>query len=380
MYRKRMECPHFIQGQCQSCRWLAQAYPAQLAAKQTHLQTLLTGHPVEHWLLPIASAEQGLRNKAKMVALGAAHAPILGIVSPSGAPVSLTDCPLYPADMQLLLQALPDWIRQAGIPPYNIGKAKGELKYILLTRSQAAGEFMLRFVLRSEVALERTQRALPDLLTRFPAIRVVSANLQPVHMAILEGEQEIMLSEATRLEENFNGIPLFIRPKSFFQTNPQVAAQLYQTAREWSALLQPRHIWDLFCGVGGFGLHCATPDTTLIGIEIEAEAIACARLSAERLGLQKVSFAALDSSGFASLQTSAPDLLIVNPPRRGLGEELCEQISALSPPALFYSSCNPQTLVKDLTALPDYRIRQVQLFDMFPHTAHYEVLVWLERR
>ncbi|MEZ5535905.1 MAG: 23S rRNA (uracil(747)-C(5))-methyltransferase RlmC [Thiolinea sp.] len=373
-----MECSYFRQSQCQSCRWLVQDYPAQLAKKQDSLRALLADRPVEHWLPPVASRESAFRNKAKMVALGAAHEPILGIISSGGDAVSLTDCPLYPADMQSLLQALPDWIRRAGIPPYNIRKAKGELKYILLTRTQAAGEFMLRFVLRSEAALERIRHALPELLTRFPSIRVVSANLQPVHMAILEGEREIMLSDATCLEENFNGVPLFIRPKSFFQTNPGVAEQLYRTAQEWSALLQPARIWDLFCGVGGFGLHCATADTELTGIEIAAEAIACAQRSAERLGLNKVSFAALDSNGFADLQTTAPDLLIVNPPRRGLGAELCGQVSSLSPPAIFYSSCNPETLARDLSTLPGYRIRQVQLFDMFPHTAHYEVLVWLE--
>lgn len=79
-------------------------------------------------------------------------------------------------------------------------------------------------------------------------------------------------------------MPLFIRPQSFFQTNPQVAADLYATARDWVRALGIDSMWDLFCGVGGFGLHCAQPQTRLTGIEISAEAIACARQSAQRLG------------------------------------------------------------------------------------------------
>jgi 23S rRNA (uracil747-C5)-methyltransferase len=374
-----LHCPHFTESYCQSCKWIEQDYPEQLAAKQQHLHKLLADQPVAKWLPPVTSAEQGFRNKAKMIALGAAHAPVLGIVGADGEAVSLTACALYPPEMQALLQRLEHWVKQAGLPPYNIKKAKGELKYLLLNLSQQHGEYMLRLVLRSEDAIPRIRNALPLLLADYPEIKVVSVNIQPIHMAILEGEREIILTEAKQLPENFNGVPLSIRPKSFFQTNPGVATQLYQTAREWSQILQPASIWDLFCGVGGFGLHCATPDTALTGIEIEAEAIACAKESAAALGLKNVTFAALDSGGFANLQSTAPDLLIVNPPRRGLGSELCQQIGSLAPPNIFYSSCNPETLAQDIARLPDYRLKRVQLFDMFPHTAHYEVLVWLER-
>ncbi len=390
-----MECPHFTAARCQSCRWLASDYPSQLARKQAQLRALLADLSVEEWCAPVGSPESGFRNKAKMVVLGAAHAPLLGIMSPSGEPVSLTDCALYPNDMQPLLQRLQHWVQQAGLPPYRVDKAKGELKFILLTRSMHTGEYLLRFVLRSEQAIPRIRAALPLLLADYPQIRVISVNIQPVHMAVLEGEQEIFLTDSTRIEENFNGVPLYIRPKSFFQTNPSVAAKLYQTARDWSRTLAPRHIWDLFCGVGGFGLHCADAETRLTGIEIEAEAIACAQLSATALGLTRVSFAALDADHFASKHsthaahhsaaplapslTHTPDLVIVNPPRRGLGATLSQQLNRFAPPAILYSSCNPQTLRQDIAALSAYRLKQVQLFDMFPHTAHYEVLALLQR-
>lgn len=372
-------CPHFQAQRCLSCRWIEQPYALQLTAKQAELKRLLAEFAVAEWCEPIASPPQGFRNKAKMVALGAAHAPILGIVSPDGQAVSLTDCLLYPPPMQALLKRLEHWIQQAGIPPYRVDKTKGELKYILLTHSQAQNAYMLRFVLRSEQALARIQASLPLLLAEYPNIRVISANIQPIHMAVLEGEQEIFLSTETRLLEQFNQVPLYIRPKSFFQTNPAIAAKLYQTAQTWTQSLAPNSIWDLFCGVGGFGLHCTQPDTALTGIEIEAEAIACARDSAQALGLKQIDFRALDSNHWSEQSLPSPDLVIVNPPRRGLGTDLCAQLAKLNPPAILYSSCNALTLSQDLRALKNYKIQRIQLFDMFVHTTHFETLVLLLR-
>lgn len=372
-----LHCPHFSAQRCHSCRWLDIPYEQQIQQKQQHLEQILAPYNVKTYEPVTTSPISALRNKAKMVALGAAHQPLLGIISPQGENVSLVDCPLYPDPMQQVLNYLERWIQKAGIPPYRIDKQKGELKYILLTQSQATGEFLLRFVLRSEMALLRIQANLGYLLTEFPVIKVVSANIQPIHMAVLEGEQEIFLTEATVIEEHFNHVPLKIRPKSFFQTNPFVAAQLYQTAREWTSTLDAKHIWDLFCGVGGFGLHCATPETHLTGIEIEAEAIECAKQSAQALGLKQINFQALDSSTFALRPNNRPDLIIVNPPRRGIGPILAEKINEFAPKAILYSSCNALTLASDLKYLDKYTLEKVQLFDMFPHTAHYEVLCLL---
>lgn len=261
--------------------------------------------------------------------------------------------------------------------PYNVERRRGELKFILLTESRHNHSMMLRFVLRSEKKLAQLRQALPWLQAQLPQLAVISVNIQPVHMAILEGEQEIVLTEKTFLDEYFNEIPLHIRPKGFFQTNPDVAASLYATAGHWVKELQINRLWDLFCGSGGFGLHCAQKNTELIGIEISPEAIECARLSANELGLEHVDFQALDSTGFALARESVPELVLVNPPRRGIGETLCDYLNSIKPRFILYSSCNAQTMAKDIQQLSHYRIDRVQLFDMFPHTAHYEVLTLL---
>ncbi|WP_241581164.1 23S rRNA (uracil(747)-C(5))-methyltransferase RlmC [Rosenbergiella nectarea] len=373
-----MFCPRYDAGQCRSCQWLPKEYVTQLADKQARIEHLLTDIPVAEWRPPVPSAQRRFRNKAKMVVSGSVERPILGIVNTEGEGVDLIDCPLYPETFAPVFRQLLPFIAKAGLTPYHIARRKGELKYLLLTESTQGG-MMLRFVLRSDKKLAQLKKVLPELQQCLPQLTVISVNIQPVHMAIMEGEQEIMLSDASALAESFNHIPLWIRPQSFFQTNPEVAAKLYLTAREWTQGLKLDTLWDLFCGVGGFGLHCARAETQLTGIEISAEAIACAQDSSTKLGLKNTQFRALDATHYALNETSAPDLLLVNPPRRGIGQELCEFIVSVKPAAILYSSCNPETLAKDITRLQGYRLERVQLFDLFPHTAHSEVLSLLIR-
>ncbi|EOC0264114.1 23S rRNA (uracil(747)-C(5))-methyltransferase RlmC [Cronobacter dublinensis] len=375
-----MHCALYDAGRCRSCQWIEQPLDTQLADKMTDLRALLAELPVGDWCAPVSGPEQAFRNKAKMVVSGSVEKPLLGMLHRDGTPVDLTECPLYPASFYAVFAALKPFIARAGLTPYNVARKRGELKYLLLTESTLDGGLMLRFVLRSTTKLEALRAALPALLAQLPQLRVVTANIQPVHMAIMEGDEEIWLTAQQALAENFNGVPLWIRPQSFFQTNPTVASALYAAARDWVRALPVNHMWDLFCGVGGFGLHCATPHMTLTGIEIAPEAIASASASAQQLGLHNVHFQALDSTDFATGQQAVPDLVLVNPPRRGIGEALCDYLSRMAPQYIIYSSCNARTMAKDIKQLPGYRIARVQLFDMFPHTAHYEVLTLLVRQ
>lgn len=373
-----MHCALYDAGRCRSCQWLELPLMQQLADKMANLRELLAGHPAARWLAPVSGPETAFRNKAKMVVSGSVERPLLGMLHRDGTPEDLTDCPLYPPSFEPVFAALKPFIARAGLTPYNVARKRGELKYLLLTESQQGG-MMLRFVLRSAAKLAQLRAALPWLQQQLPQLKVITANIQPVHMAIMEGEQEIFLSDQQALAENFNGVPLWIRPQSFFQTNPTVASQLYATARDWVRALPVNHMWDLFCGVGGFGLHCATPQMRLTGIEIAPEAIACAKQSAAQLGLTNLHFQALDFTQFATHEDDIPQLVLVNPPRRGIGAELCDYLSRMAPSYIIYSSCNARTMAADIDRLQGYRLERVQLFDMFPHTAHYEVLTLLVR-
>ncbi|MFZ2968377.1 MAG: 23S rRNA (uracil(747)-C(5))-methyltransferase RlmC [Sulfuricurvum sp.] len=366
-------CPFYNAHTCRSCGWIQTPYPQQLSQKGEMLRTLLDPFSPQSYVPSVESPSLGFRNKAKMVASATSSGITLGLSDG----VSLTHCPLYDTAMHTALHSIQAWLNHLGIKAYDVEKKKGELKYVLLTQSRYDGSMMVRLVLRSHGVLKRIQKALEELLSQEPHIMVVTANIQPLHAAILEGEEELFLTPCRRLEEQFNGIPLFIRPKSFFQTNPTVAEKLYQTASEWVDESNPTILWDLFCGVGGFALHCATPNRTLVGIEIQAEAIECARDSARSLGYDHLRFESMDTAQFHAHAGEKPQVVIVNPPRRGLGESLCHWLQTQKSQRIIYSSCNAVSLAKDLRYLSDYRVERVQLFDMFPHTEHYETLVEL---
>jgi 23S rRNA (uracil747-C5)-methyltransferase len=171
-------------------------------------------------------------------------------------------------------------------------------------------------------------------------------------------------------------VTLHLRPGSFFQTNTEIAAGLYRQAREWLDELASASVWDLYCGVGGFALHVAAPGRRVRGIEVSAPAIESARMSATEAGVD-ATFEVGDATAITGID--APDAVIVNPPRRGLGSELCATLEGSEVGTLVYSSCNAESLARDLAAMPSLRPRRIRVFDMFPQTDHYEVMVLLQR-
>ena len=376
-----MQCDHFDADRCRSCTLLAQPYPAQVDDKQSRAQALLGATADVIWLPPLTSAESGFRNKAKMVVTGTADEPVLGILGPHGAGVDLRDCPLHIISVQDALPVLARFITLARLTPYDVAKRAGELKYLLVTGSPD-GELMVRFVLRSTEALARIRKHLPWLTETLPSARVVSVNLHPEHKAVLEGDQEILLTAADALPMRLNDVVLHLRPQSFFQTNTDVAAALYRQVSSWVDDLAPGSLWDLYCGVGGFALHCAAPGREVVGIETSTEAVASARLSAVALGPGGPHFEVGDATAFALgavARGSTAEVVVVNPPRRGIGTALAEWLETSTARAIVYSSCNVESLAQDLARMPSWRVRRAQVLDMFPQTTHDEVLTLLTR-
>jgi 23S rRNA (uracil747-C5)-methyltransferase len=393
-----VQCHHFDAGTCRSCTLIPVPHDEQIARAQARYQELLgpfavdPADPAAIWLPPVRSADSGFRATAKMVATGTAAAPVLGLLaapgaSPGGPGVDLVDCPLYPEGVEQLLEDVRALVRRAQVPPYDVARRRGELKNVLVTVSPD-GEFMLRLVLRSERALPRIREHLPRLREAQPLLRVVSANIHPEHKAVLDGPTEIHLAGDPALRMRMAGreITLQVRPRSFVQTNSSVAAQLYAQVGDWIDAIAPESVWDLYCGVGGFALHCAQDAADpaareVTGVEISSEAIESARAAAAEAQLA-ATFHADDATAWAIREAEAvgpPQAVIVNPPRRGIGERLAGFLERSGVRDVVYSSCNPRTLAEDLAAMPSYRIADARLVDMFPHTAHDEVLVRLRR-
>lgn len=380
-----MQCNYYQEKKCLSCHKINQAYHSQLTEKQNYLlQTLAEFNP-KQVNPPYASPESGFRNKAKMAVLGTVEKPILGIQN-DNAVIDLCDCPLYSANMQHILKLVRTYIRKQGLVPYNINKRKGELKFVIITESRIGDEsyFMLRFVLKSQKFVDKIKNSYQLLHDKINNLQVVTINIQPNHAAILEGDEELILTDNPFLAFQLNQVPLYIKSKSFFQTNSYIAEKLYKTASDWVANLNVNSIWDLFCGVGGFGLHCiqhaSSHHIQLTGIEISPDAIECATKSAAKLGYDKLNFKSLDATKYVTNEQSIPDLVLLNPPRRGAGKTLIQYLQTIKPNYVLYSSCNLISMAEDLRLLTDYQMTKVQLFDMFPHTSHMEVLVLLQAK
>jgi len=369
-----MHCPHHEAGRCRSCTLLPLPYLDQLARKESHVRSLVAA---ADWLPTVRSAEAGFRNKAKMVVAGSVAAPTLGILRPDGRGVDLRDCGLHEPAILAALPVLADWIAGAALTPYDVAARRGELKHLLVTGSPD-GRLMVRLVLRSTEAESRIRKHLPALLAALPRLAVVSLNVQPEHKAVLEGDREIQLHGDT-LPMPLGNLTLHLRPQSFFQTNTAVARELYGLASTWTDRIAPVTVLDLYCGVGGFALHLAAPGREVCGVEVSEQAVASARRSAAEAGVA-AEFVAADATVYAeSGGGPQPDLVVVNPPRRGVGSRLATWLEGAGVPHVLYSSCRAETLARDLAAMPSLRPVEAVLLDMFPQTDHYEVLVRLER-
>lgn len=382
---------------------MGEPYAQQLAQKDAACREALAAWPDLEWDLPYDSAEEAFRNKAKLVVGGTTASPTLGILGTDGEGVDLRGCGLHEVCIQEALPELAAFVTRAGLTPYDVATDSGELKYLLLTCSSHA-QLMLRFVLRSTAELFAIRGHLDSLHRAIPHLTVISANLQPERKAIIEGSTEVHLAGEPRLPMTVGPVNLFLPPRSFFQTNTEVAGGLYLQARHWlddiaeergmapSVLdvLEPDIpetselvVWDLYCGVGGFALSVAGPGRRITGVEVSPEAIEGAQDAADLVremspGAWPVRFLAGDALEFAREAAEQPHVVIVNPPRRGLGA-LAAWLESSRAEYVVYSSCNVASLLTDLEAMPSLRPIHARLFDMFPQTRHAEVMVLLRR-
>lgn len=279
-------------------------------------------------------------------------------------------------------------IRRTQVPPYDVARRRGEIKNVLVTATPDR-QHGIRLVLRSEQALSRIREHAPTLLAAHPSIVSLSANIHPEHTTRVEGATEIPLAGEGSIAVRTGDVTLFARPRSFLQTHTEVAGELYRQGAAWVDDIvgergqdAPR-VWDLYCGLGGFSLHIArtVPAARVTGVEVSAEAIDGAREAAEAAGID-AGFLAEDATAWALREAAAhgpADVVVVNPPRRGIGAELAGFLETSGVGDVVYSSCNPRTLASDLAAMPSLRVLAARYVDMFPHTEHAEVIVRLRR-
>lgn len=387
-----LQCRYFDAGECRSCSLIETPYAEQLREKAERCASLLPQVAEQAWITPFTAGDRGFRNRVKLVVGGEPGRVTLGILGPDGRGVDLRECAIQAPEIARVIPRIAEFLESTKLAPYDVPARRGELKFAHVTLAPS-GELMVRFVVRSERAREVLRSRLSLLRSLVPLAAVISVNLLPEHKAVLEGDDEELLWGSTlAMQLGFDDAPLtlHLQPQSFFQTNTEVARALYAQAAAWVTAVQPASIWDLYCGVGGFALHCAAAlraaggesdaACTVVGVELSEAAIESAKRSSSEAGLGS-RFVAADATEFAlaAATDALPELLVVNPPRRGIGDTLATWIEGSGIETVIYSSCNPVSLAKDLAAMPSYAVREARLFDMFPHTAHLEVAVLLSR-
>ncbi len=286
----------------------------------------------------------------------------------------LRQCPQHQEQLNSLANLITEGMIKYKISPYDIITKKGELKFITLMQAHDSDEILLRYTLRSRECLERLIKMTKELMHTCSNLVVASATLQPIHMAKRHGETEILLTERHYIQETINDLTLLYGPRSFIQGSPDIKSKLYQKACEIFLKVKGQNVLDLYCGTGAFALHLAESAKSICGIEISEESIALAKKSAKINQLSNVEFRTLDADNLCDNGHEIDknfDTFVVNPPRRGLSKQLISLIIDSSCSHLLYSSCNPQSLQRDINLLaPSFALTELTPFDMFPFTHH----------
>ena len=378
---QNLDCQHFQSRHCRSCSLLDNQYEATLQQKQRVLDELFP----DALIRPFVPCREiaGSRIRAKLAVTGTFEQPQLGFYDDQQKIVAVDDCPLHHPLINEFTQQLPGIIREARLSPYDMQTDRGELKFVVLTCSPTHQQLMVQFVLRSSEAVDRIRsywRRMTDVEKQLVA--VMSINLQPVRSSTITGTEEILISEQASLPIRYADTELLFGQQSFMQTNFEVAAALYAAAGAVFQEYPAEHLLDLYCGAGAFALTVGKHAHSVLGIDVSANAIACASEAAIRNNQTNAKFQCRSLEAITSdrLEGSDFDSIICNPPRRGLDAATVALIQTLKPQVLVYSSCNAATLQRDVHRLRnDYQIEHLQAFDMFPFTQHFEALAMLRR-
>lgn len=403
-------CPHFTI--CGGCKWQHLPYALQLQSKDQVVRDALVRLgkiDVEEYLPILGSAQtERYRNKLEFTfshkrwlfpremdelnARPEAPAPWelsgLGYHLPGmfDKILDIDQCHLGASVMDDIRLFIHDFCRQhpEDYPYFDLRKQEGLMRTLML-RTTSIGETMVVVVFYQE-AEEARVRLLTALQERFPEITALLYVINGKANDTI-GDQEIHCFYGREyIEEEMEGLRFRIGPKSFYQTNSLQAYELYKVAREMAELTGREHVYDLYTGTGTIANFVARQCASVVGIEYVPEAIVDAKINSQVNGIDNTLFYAGDMKDILTeefiAQHGRPDVIITDPPRAGMHEDVIATILRAAPARIVYVSCNPATQARDLqllTAGGAYRVTKSRAVDMFPHTHHIENVVQLIR-
>ena len=299
------------------------------------------------------------------------------------------DCLLQPDIFGEIVRFTVDFAEKHKIRAYDEEKGRGILRHIYLRIAERTGQIMVCLVINAD-KMPASAAFAEEIVDRFPSVTSVMLNINKKNTNVILGDEFICIGGRDYIIDELCGLKFKISAGSFYQVNRDGAELLYGLARERAALTGCETVADLYCGAGTIGLSMAHRAARIVGVEIVDEAVECAKENAELNGIENAHFFCGDASDTRGLLASAkdrlgdfcPDVVIIDPPRKGTTEELVNYLDSLGVKRIVYVSCNPDTLARDCVwfAQKGYKIGEVTPVDMFPGTGHVESVVCLTRK
>ena len=399
--RIKPRCMHF--GICGGCKWQHLPYELQLRFKEKQVRDNLTriGKLELPVIEPIIGSEDSYlyRNKLEYTfsdkrwrtkeeiesekefekedALGF-HIP--GLFDKV---LNIEECHLQPEPSNSIRNAIREYAILNNLEFFDLREQKGFLRNIII-RNSLDGQVMVIMVFFKE-DFEKREKLLDFLASEFPQISSLIYIINSKKNDSLADQEPILYKGVDHLVEDMDGLKFRIGAKSFYQTNTKQALNLYRTAKKFAGLTGMETVYDLYTGTGTIANYVADSAIKVIGVEYVMEAVRDARINSELNRISNTYFVAGDMKDVLSEEffriNGRPDVIITDPPRAGMHEDVVKSIANAAPGKVVYISCNPATQARDISLLSDsYDVARVQPVDMFPHTHHVENVVLLIRK
>lgn len=381
------DCP--VAAQCGGCVYRHIRYEAELQIKTQRVRDALEriGGLQDFQMEPILAAPDRCRyrNKCQLpIGLSRDGALQLGFYAVNSHRIVNTEsCLLQPEAFDRAAAAFRRWYAVSGESVYDEASHSGVLRHLYMRRGEMSGEMMV-CVVANGAALHEEALLVEMLREAAPEITGVLLNINREKTNVVLGKTCRTLWGKDTITDTLCGLAFEIAPHAFYQVNRTQAERLYGKAAEYAGLTGAETLLDLYCGTGTIGLSMAKNVKKLIGAEIVPAAVENARRNAERNAIQNAEFLCADAAEAARIlfeRGEKPDVIVIDPPRKGCDSALIATIAAMRPKRVVYVSCDPATLARDLKLFGEsgYKTETVTPADMFPGTAHVETVVRLTK-
>ena len=381
-HRLQRECP--ISSSCGGCDFWHMDYEEETRLKSDRVRQCLNRIGGENLCeVSILSAPtcQGYRNKAQYPVSSKKGKAFAGFFrAGTHEVVENRRCLILPEDTDKVKEIVIDYVNHHRISAYDEKTKKGLLRHIYVRRGAVSGQVLVCLVVNG-----RTLPHTEDLIERLKKVPgfttlVLSVNTKAGNAVL--GDEFITLYGPGYIEDTLCGLSFRLSPRSFYQVNHHQAQRLYEAAIQQAEITKDDLVLDLYCGVGTITLAMAKAAGKVIGVEVIEAAVQDAWDNAKRNGIENAEFFCGDA-GKAALDLEAkgiiPDVVVVDPPRKGLNADAIEAMAKMSPRRIVYVSCDPATLARDVALLKEkgYALKNAMAADLFPRCAHVESIVCL---